>query len=140
MGKEEPPLKRLLDKTAFNVKTGCWEWTASVRPNGYGQFNLVGVTRYAHRAAYTLLAGPIPNGFHLDHLCRVRHCVNPDHLEPVTQQENIRRGVEVRTTCRKGHLYNEANTLRHANGARFCGECKRQRSRATYASRKLEAA
>jgi hypothetical protein len=77
-----------------NEDTGCWEWVGSVKPNGYGAFWTKGDDRKrwnAHRLVYTLLVGGIPDGLELDHLCRVRHCVRPDHLEPVTHVENIRR-------------------------------------------------
>ena len=69
----------------------CWEWTGS-NDRGYGMFRLDGRTVRAHRWAWETLVGPIPRGLHLDHLCRNPPCVNPDHLEPVTQPENIRRG------------------------------------------------
>lgn len=77
----------------------CWEWLAVLsepKPMGYGRFFFGKVSRPAHQLAYELLIGPIPEGLELDHLCRVRHCVNPAHLEPVTQGENIRRGWQAR--------------------------------------------
>ena len=69
---------------------GCWLWTASVNEDGYGQF-MADRSVLAHRFAFELLRGPIPRNLELDHLCRVRPCVNPDHLEPVTHEENVRR-------------------------------------------------
>lgn len=75
---------------------GCWLWTGTIAPNGYGYFAIKGRSQQAHRVAYELLVGPIPDGLDLDHLCRVRACVNPDHLEPVTRSENNRRGFEAR--------------------------------------------
>src|SRR5688572_16860021 len=71
---------------------GCWLWTASRILSGYGQVRFEGKNQRAHRVAYALVKGPIPEGLVLDHLCRVKHCVNPDHLEAVTQAENLRRG------------------------------------------------
>ncbi len=71
---------------------GCWRWTGSVTPQGYGMFAFSDEGKRAHRVMYELLVGPIPEGLTLDHLCRVRHCVNPEHLEPVTLAENVRRG------------------------------------------------
>lgn len=74
----------------------CWLWTASKTRNGYGMFGVSidgkVTTSPAHRWAYEMLVGPIPTGLQIDHLCRVRHCVNPAHLEPVTGTQNIRRG------------------------------------------------
>lgn len=70
---------------------GCWLWTSTVVWNGYGQFRINNRRVYAHRFAYEQVVGPVPDG--LDHLCRNRRCVNPAHLEPVTRQENLRRGA-----------------------------------------------
>lgn len=76
----------------------CWYWTAHIDSKGYGRIWWERTTARAHRLVYSLLVGPVPEGLHLDHLCRVRHCVNPDHLEVVTPGDNIRRG---RTGYRK---------------------------------------
>ena len=73
----------------------CWPWIGSCFPNGYGAFKSERMTT-AHRAAYELLVGPIPEGLHLDHLCRNRVCVNPAHLDPVTAAENNRRAAAAR--------------------------------------------
>jgi hypothetical protein len=70
---------------------GCWLWTGVHIGAGYGQASLNGVRQVAHRVAYELTVGPVPEGLQLDHLCRNRGCVNPDHLEPVTASENKRR-------------------------------------------------
>ena len=78
--------------TKIEVTGFCWLWRGSVNNCGYGQVNLKGV-KPAHRAVYELLVGPIPKGLQLDHLCHVRLCVNPDHLEPVTKSENMRRAA-----------------------------------------------
>lgn len=133
-GKKEPALKRLLDKTTFNTRTGCWEWTASRTPGGYGAFNAPGVARNAHRALYVLMVGPIPKDRHLDHICRNRRCVNPDHLEPVTQAENNRRAAAVKTHCPKGHPYVAGNLVRRSNrpASRDCATCNRERAAAHY--------
>ena len=75
----------------------CWLWTAGLDAYGYGQFYLAGGTMVkAHRFAWELELGPIPRGLTLDHLCRVRHCCRPSHLEPVTSRENVQRGVRHR--------------------------------------------
>jgi hypothetical protein len=71
---------------------GCWIWRLRTEPEGYGRLTVDGKDGYlAHRFVYEQLVGPIPDGLHLDHLCRVRSCVNPEHLEPVTPQENLHR-------------------------------------------------
>lgn len=118
----------------------CWLWTASRDGKGYGQFKLNGRYVRAHRYAYELLIGPIPEGAELDHLCRVRHCTRHDHLEPVTHQENARRGEaginhRVKTCCPAGHLYDAVNT-RTYKGGRYCLTCKRLRRRAWHRQRR----
>jgi hypothetical protein len=90
------PAERLLSKVEV-ADSGCWEWTAAKDPTGYGRFSVARSMDYAHRAAYKLLVGPIPAGLDLDHLCRNRGCVNPDHLEPVTRRENLLRSEETLT-------------------------------------------
>lgn len=70
----------------------CWLWLGSLNNAGYGKLTVRRVNLYAHRFAHECLVGPVPEGLELDHLCRVRRCVNPDHLEPVTRSENVRRG------------------------------------------------
>lgn len=99
---------------------GCWLWTGAVHKTGYGLFNPgEGVVR-AHRWSYEHYRGPIPNGLHIDHLCRVRRCVNPDHLEAVTQAENNRRSFAARGllgVCGQGHPRREYQ---------HCPECRRE--------------
>jgi hypothetical protein len=109
----------------------CWLWTAQIAKNGYGRFKPEYIARQAHRVAYELLIGPIPDGLQLDHLCRVRHCVNPAHLEPVTGRENILRGFAPsacrarQTECWRGHPFDDVNTYRRTDGTRACRECNR---------------
>lgn len=107
---------------------GCWEWTSSKHAGGYGHHYIGRGQVKAHRYAYELLIGPIPEGLHLDHLCRNRACVNPAHLEPVTNAENSRRGALERVACPKGHPYDEHNTMRTKQGDRACRECNRLNS------------
>lgn len=111
---------------------GCWLWTAALSDGGYGVFGIGGRrVVHAHRFAYQQRVGPIPEGLHLDHLCRVRNCVNPDHLEPVTHAENVRRGLSgPKTHCGYGHEMNEANTYVNPNsGHRECRACHARRER-----------
>lgn len=108
----------------------CWQWTAVRSWGGYGLFNDGRAHCHAHRFAYELLVGPIPEGKQLDHLCRNRTCVNPAHLEPVTQQENIRRGdcgkhTREKTHCPQGHPYAGDNLYVTPDGRRECRQCRR---------------
>lgn len=117
----------------------CWNWTGSIA-GGYGKFWFEGGPRLAHRLAYFHWVGPVPEGLTLDHLCRNTSCVNPDHLEPVTLVENIRRGTQGwnhrdKTHCPKGHEYTPENTYHGTNG-RACRACQREHQR-TYRLRKL---
>lgn len=103
--------------------TGCWLWSGSSHSSGYGQFSVAAHPERAHRHAYETLVGPVPDGLELDHLCRVRCCVNPAHLEPVTHAENLRRGesgMAKRTHCPKGHPYDPHKSR---IGGRRCYPC-----------------
>lgn len=114
--------------------TACIEWPGARTQAGYGIVNHAGAQDYTHRAAYRFFVGPIPEGLELDHLCRNRACFNPEHLEPVTHQENMRRGYfGSKTHCPLGHPYDETNTrINNANGGRECRECVRRRKREAY--------
>lgn len=116
---------------------GCWLWQLSRFRNGYGQLSSsrpVPRSRLAHRAVYESLVGPIPAGLELDHVCRVRACVNPEHLEPVTSSVNKIRARALITHCPSGHRYDEENTLRlpHDPNKRECRACRRRWNREYY--------
>lgn len=110
---------------------GCWEWTGGINWKGYGKTWFDGATRQAHRVMYELLVGPISDGMQLDHLCRNRSCVNPDHLEPVTSRVNTLRGNTfqaanaAKTRCPKGHPYDGENLYVKPNGERCCRACRK---------------
>lgn len=128
----------------------CWQWNAGCTSFGYGKFSVGRRTVLAHRYAYEAMFGPVPTGLQLDHLCRNPGCVNPDHLEPVTSAENVRRGalpglVAARnslarqaTECQRGHPFDEANTYIHS-GKRCCKACKADRCRRYRADRRAGA-
>jgi len=111
----------------------CWPWSRSVSSGGYGQFYVDGRLRTAHRLAYELTIGPVPEGLQLDHLCRNRRCCNPTHLEPVTGAENIRRSPAhngAKTHCPQGHAYAGRNlVINSTNGGRMCRICQNTSSR-----------
>lgn len=108
----------------------CWLWMATVNGSGYGMFKANGRMVLAHRFSYEEANGPIHEGRHLDHLCRVRNCVNPGHLEAVEPIENHRRAVWPNTqkaACPAGHPYDDENTYVDRLGKRSCRACHRQR-------------
>lgn len=131
--------ERFARKYEPEPNTGCWLWTAFVDAAGYGRINsgarASGGILYAHRVSYELHVGPIPAGLQLDHLCRVRSCVNPAHLEPVTAQENTSRGLgAAKPCCARGHALCGTN-VRLYRGARVCRTCHRDRERARHSLR-----
>ncbi len=131
-----PVMERFLAKV--DASGDCWEWTAATA-NGYGNF-WVGGNRWmrAHLYLWSELVGPVPDGLELDHLCRNRICVNPDHLEPVTRQENLLRSPLTRTSinaaktlCPKGHEYTKLRSGPRI-GQRYCRICRREQANARY--------
>jgi len=120
---------RLLKKVEVDDR-GCWRWQASTNSAGYGQTFAWKVGWLAHRLAYTVMVGAIPDGWEVDHRCRVRDCINPEHLEAVTQEENKRRQGAAVTHCPKRHEYTPENTfISKRGGGRRCRECDRANSR-----------
>src|SRR5690349_12801035 len=104
-------------------KNGCWIWQRSINNGGYGYFAFRKGAYLAHRASYTLHVGKIPEGLELDHLCCVRSCINPAHLEPVTPAENSRRRSAKLTHCKYGHAFTADNVYLDPNGWRRCRTC-----------------
>jgi hypothetical protein len=125
----EPTTLRFFKYIDFTAS--CWLWTGSFDSGGYGRLR-IGQRKYslAHRFSYQLFVGPVPEGLHLDHLCRVRSYVNPEHLEPVTRKENILRGMGAaaanarKTHCPAGHPY-EGDNLRSSQYGRQCRACEK---------------
>jgi hypothetical protein len=119
--------KRIESYISPEPMSGCWLWTGGAYQNRYGRINVAGEMCYAHRVVYTLLKGEIPLGLTIDHLCRVTFCVNPDHLEPVTRSENMRRRPDVQATGARTHCaYGHSRWGIHSTPPkRFCLECHR---------------
>lgn len=129
----EVMLERFWSKVHKNTSTGCWDWLSSLSIGGYGRlaYKAMGVN-YAHRFSWLIHGNKIPSGLQIDHLCRNRKCVNPDHMEVVSSRENTIRGenfcaLQVRQThCKWGHPFDQSNTyINPFNGERHCRECAR---------------
>ena len=129
------PVEDRLRAKIHVADNGCWEWTGRRCQEGYGSLIINGRINLTHRISYELHVGPIPEGLHIDHLCRNRSCCNPEHLEPVTPKVNSLRGVgrgalnAAKTHCPQGHPYSGDN-LRVVCGRRECRTCHAERRRA----------
>lgn len=112
-------LWRRIEKT-----DACWVWTGALDREGYPVGRVNQVTVRVHRVVYAREVGPIPEGFEVDHVCQVRRCVRPDHLEAVTGAENRRRQGAAVVVCRNGHPYTELTTYVDPRGKRGCRPCR----------------
>ena len=121
--------ERLFDKIEFEPMSGCWLWVGYVMPNGYGQAWRNGRVTSAHRVIYECAVGPVSPSLVLDHLCRTPQCVNPRHLDPVTDKVNLARGkpgeMAARSQCSVGHPFDSENTyVNPASRGRRCRACR----------------
>jgi hypothetical protein len=127
------PDKRMNKYIMPITECGCWIWIGALNRDGYGVYS----SQLAHRASYSKIRGAISEGMELDHLCRIRCCVNPNHLEEVTHAENVRRGDAAKrnrekTHCPRGHAYTSDNIYLVKGKWRDCRECQRQDTLARY--------
>jgi len=132
MDKDEKFFEKTNKNGPMNVAMGsrCWIWNGNKNDFGYGRYYFNGCVKYAHRFAYEMTIGPIPERLVIDHLCRNRLCVNPHHLELVDIATNVLRGDTIashrkaQTHCARGHPLSD-NNLRIYRGKRYCKECQR---------------
>lgn len=127
--------KRFWSKVSLPDEGGCMSWLASKNPFGYGQIKVGFRPVVAHRVSYALRVGTVPEGMEIDHLCRNRVCVAPNHLEAVTHRVNMLRGKTIgaensrKTHCKHGHEFSYENTYMTPTGARQCRTCRNRRHR-----------
>lgn len=139
-GNTDDPTPSLLQRFSEKYEiapNGCWVWTARINRKGYGQITVFQKKYEAHRFAYQFLVGAIPDGFQLDHMCRNRACVNPEHLRPVTAKANTYATGSIataklnreKTHCPSGHPYSGDNLIlyywkKHRSWTRICKACR----------------
>lgn len=133
-----PEWRQRLISDSHSVE-GCWLWRKHVDKSGYARTTYAkDYEQLAHRLSYRLFKGEIPDGLTIDHLCRRRYCINPDHLDAVTQRENVLRGEGVaarrarQTHCKRGHEFSRENTYIFRNGRRGCRSCAKSARRRRY--------
>lgn len=130
--KRRPASERLVGKYRVDAD-GCWRWTGAISTNGYGRIQVDGECGYAHRVSYEAHVGPIPPDMTIDHLCFEKTCIRPDHLQPVSNTENIRRYAQTITHCPQGHPYSTVNTYlywdKQGRPHRICRTCRDRRVR-----------
>jgi len=132
-------IERFLDKIGepFDSHNDCWLWCGGKTGSGYGQIRNGRRKMCAHCLSHELFIGPIPEGHAVDHLCRVRHCVNPDHLRALSHHENYGQASLSKTHCKNGHEYSEVNTYR-SRRQRHCRICMRDANRRFQMKRKSD--
>lgn len=129
MGSRNRYMQHLLKSKIIIDKAGCWIWQGYISKSGYGQISIKKKSYKAHRLSYQEFKGSIPAGLEIDHLCRVRNCINPGHLEAVTKKENILRGTSFaatnakKATCPLGHTYDHKTV-----SGRVCSTCVKKKS------------
>ena len=134
--KPRRPFNDRFTEKIWVLEDTCWLWTGTIAHTGYGQIGDRGQSLLAHRVSYQMFKGPIPDGLQIDHLCRNRWCVNPDHMEPVTLVINVERGVSPsalnrqKTHCPAGHPYDHRFGARQTRGCRPCINARRRAKRA----------
>ena len=140
-----PMVDRIMRFVSPEPMSGCWLWTGAIDQKQYARIGISGKNLQVHRISYELFKGKIPDGLCIDHLCRVRFCVNPDHMEPVTPQVNSARGLtgifgRSKTHCPRGHEYTPENTYRSPGryARRSCLICRRELGAAGYQRRKKQ--
>lgn len=142
---EGTPLETHLKENVAIDGKGCWVWQGSVIPSGYGQMSWGGRIQYVHRLSYECFKGKVPDGLQLDHLCRNRACLNPEHLEPVTARINVLRGEGItaqnakKTHCPEGHEYAPDNLVSLRRRERSCKLCALLRAYEAAIDRYVEA-